>query len=136
MRMGMSVRKGAGVERRRRYGSGVHHVKIHDYEKRRRKGGKSGFGFFTATTADARFLYDEVIEKKTYLREGLVTLPECGATVIDVGANVGLFTCLCAAEVHTRDAHVIAVEPNPSCCTAMELNLYRHDATDVLIVYL
>ena len=124
------MRMGRGGRRR------LHHVKMKNYyydEKRRRKNKekeekkKSSFGFFTPTKADARFLYEEVIVKRTYLREGRVHLPECGATVIDVGANVGLFTCLCAAEQHARGAHVIAIEPNPSCCAAMELNLHRHD---------
>lgn len=126
----------AHVEKRTTNGrGGGGRVKYVNMKKKHEKTGKEKgedgkkrkFGFFTATTADARFLYDEVIVKRTYIREGRVHLPEYGATVIDVGANVGLFTCLCAAEQHARGAHVIAVEPNPSCCAAMELNLHRHD---------
>lgn len=42
-----------------------------------------------ASRQDAQFLAQEIFEKQTYLQHG-VTL-QAGQTVVDVGANVGLF---------------------------------------------
>lgn len=47
-----------------------------------------------ASKLDVPFLYQEVWERRCYLRHGL-TLPP-GGTVLDVGANIGLFSLFAA----------------------------------------
>ena len=43
---------------------------------------------------------------------------------VDVGANIGYFTCLAGARIHAGGAGtVIAVEPNPRCYELIERNL-------------
>ena len=50
----------------------------------------------TSTPAEVMFLYDEVYQQQQYLQQGVVLRQ--GGTVLDVGANIGLFSML-AAEV-------------------------------------
>jgi FkbM family methyltransferase len=43
---------------------------------------------------------------------------------VDVGANIGYFTCLAGAKIHAGGTgRVIAIEPSPKCCDLLERNL-------------
>ncbi|HEU5130884.1 MAG TPA: amino acid adenylation domain-containing protein, partial [Pyrinomonadaceae bacterium] len=53
------------------------------------------------------YLFQEIFENRTYIRHG-IELPE-GACVVDVGANIGLFTLFVLE--HSRNARVYAFEP-------------------------
>jgi FkbM family methyltransferase len=55
-----------------------------------------------------------------------------GDTVVDVGANVGYFTLLCAGLVGDR-GQVVAIEPNPEVRTQLERNIARNDLRNVRV---
>jgi FkbM family methyltransferase len=67
-------------------------------------------------------LYHDIFEHELYLRHGLALPP--GATVLDVGAGIGLFTLF----VHQRcpGARVYAVEPIPSNVARLQVNAALH----------
>ena len=94
----------------------------------RRREGLPAFRFFAATSADAAFLYDEVVRRRCYLRprrgDGPASAPpgRRSRVVVDVGANVGLFASLAACEFGER-CHVVAIEPNPVCVEALRMNI-------------
>ncbi|WP_327191218.1 FkbM family methyltransferase [Streptomyces xinghaiensis] len=73
------------------------------------------------------FLYREIFTENAYFRHG-ITLPR-GAVVVDVGANIGMFTL--AAALHGPGARIIAVEPVAELADAVALNAELHgvDAT-------
>ncbi|MEV0469647.1 FkbM family methyltransferase [Streptomyces prunicolor] len=77
--------------------------------------------------SETDFLHREIFAENAYFRHG-ITLPP-GAVVVDVGANIGMFT-LCAA-LHSPGARVIAVEPVAELAEAVALNAELHgvDAT-------
>lgn len=69
--------------------------------------------------ADVAFLYREIEEKRCYFRHG-ITLAK-GDTVIDVGANIGIFAAQAAREV-SNSGRVIACEPLPATFAALQHN--------------
>lgn len=73
------------------------------------------------------FLYRELFTDNAYFRHG-IALP-AGAVVVDVGANIGLFTLRVAA--HSPGARIVAVEPVDELADAVALNaeLYGADVT-------
>ena len=73
------------------------------------------------------FLFREIFADRVYL-EGGIELPE-GAVVVDVGANIGMFTLFAAAE--SAGAKVVAVEPVAELARAVVVNAVLHavDAT-------
>ncbi|MGY0003963.1 amino acid adenylation domain-containing protein [Micromonospora sp. I033] len=68
---------------------------------------------------ETRYLYDEIFVQQVYLRDGIVLRP--GATVLDVGANIGMFSLF----VHTvcPDATIHAFEPVPSVVDLLRRNV-------------
>jgi FkbM family methyltransferase len=56
-----------------------------------------------------------------------------GATVLDVGAHVGLFTCQLARAVGT-DGRVIAVEADPINASVLQRNIHRNALGNVYVV--
>ncbi|HKI01526.1 MAG TPA: FkbM family methyltransferase [Thermoanaerobaculia bacterium] len=60
--------------------------------------------------AETRFFYHEIFEEKVYLRNGITLRP--GATVYDVGANIGLFTLFVLQEF--PGSRVFSFEPCPT----------------------
>ena len=56
---------------------------------------------------ETRFLHEEIFGARAYLRGGLEIPP--GAVVVDVGANIGMFTLFAHAEA--PDVRVLAFEP-------------------------
>lgn len=75
------------------------------------------------------FLYQEVYVSRAYLRHGIV-VPD-GATVVDVGANIGIATVFVAGYCH--DAHVVAVEPVDELARAVALNAELHDVNATVL---
>jgi hypothetical protein len=59
--------------------------------------------------------------------------PRVGSTVIDAGANVGLFTMKASGWVGPS-GHVVAVEPIPANCRLLERNLKRNGIKNVTVV--
>ena len=56
-----------------------------------------------------------------------------GAAVLDVGANIGLYTLL-AAGAAGATGRVVAVEPSAAIRSILEMNLARHDAPTVRVL--
>jgi FkbH-like protein/FkbM family methyltransferase len=68
------------------------------------------------------YLYEEIFEDQCYLRHGIVL--EEGDTVVDIGANIGLFSLF----VHSRcpGARLFAFEPAPRTFEALRANCAAH----------
>jgi amino acid adenylation domain-containing protein/non-ribosomal peptide synthase protein (TIGR01720 family)/FkbM family methyltransferase len=81
-----------------------------------------GATVFHLNAPETDFLYDEIFREQSYLRHGITVGP--GATVFDVGANIGFFSLL-AARV-APDARVFAFEPMPPVSRVLRANLELH----------
>lgn len=68
------------------------------------------------------FLYDEIVVQNAYLRHGVAVRP--GGVVLDVGANVGLFSLMLARRDPSVRLH--AFEPVPAIHAALAANAARH----------
>ncbi|WP_343448280.1 amino acid adenylation domain-containing protein [Micromonospora oryzae] len=68
---------------------------------------------------ETRYLYDEIFRQQVYLRDGVVL--RAGATVFDVGANIGMFSLFVHAVC--PDATIHAFEPVPSVVEALRRNV-------------
>ncbi|MEV5880298.1 FkbM family methyltransferase [Streptomyces sp. NPDC052101] len=73
--------------------------------------------------SETEFLHREIFTDNAYFRHG-ITLP-AGAVVVDVGANIGMFT-LCVAR-RSPGARIIAVEPVAELADALALNAELHE---------
>ncbi len=73
---------------------------------------------------ETRELYDEIVRRRRYLRHG-VTIAK-GDVVIDVGANIGMFTLFAAAQA--PNVHVHAFEPVPAIADVLARNVELHRA--------
>jgi len=74
---------------------------------------------------DAVFLYKEIFEDQGYLKGGISL--KAGDVVLDIGANIGLFSLYCRNLVGMK-GRVVAVEPIPEIYAALEYNTARHNA--------
>ncbi|MFI1194771.1 amino acid adenylation domain-containing protein [Micromonospora sp. NPDC020750] len=68
---------------------------------------------------ETRYLYDEIFVQQVYLRDGVVLRQ--GATIFDVGANIGMFSLF--AHAVCPDATIHAFEPVPSVADALRRNV-------------
>ena len=68
--------------------------------------------------SETEFVYRELFEEEAYLRHGIALAP--GATVFDVGANIGLFVLRLAGIC--PGASIFAFEPIPPVFSALRLN--------------
>ena len=64
------------------------------------------------------YIYNEIFVLQAYLRHG-ITIRD-GACVLDVGANIGLFTVF--ANRVARDLRMISFEPNPVAFACLQVN--------------
>lgn len=67
---------------------------------------------------ETEYLYKEIFEDRCYLRHG-IRLPE-SATVLDIGANIGLFSLF--VKSRCRDAKIYAFEPAPAIHELLDAN--------------
>jgi len=81
---------------------------------------RTGLVFEHLCTDDAQFLFEEIFVRQQYLGAGLITLP-AGATVIDAGANIGLFSLFCCH--WAPGARVHAIEPIPPLIAVLHNNV-------------
>jgi amino acid adenylation domain-containing protein/FkbM family methyltransferase len=72
---------------------------------------------------EIEFTYSEIFEEQSYLRHG-VDLPD-GAVVVDVGANIGLFSLF--AGMTCRNARILAFEPIPETHEMLRINAALYD---------
>ncbi|MFI5798233.1 FkbM family methyltransferase [Streptomyces sp. NPDC051677] len=71
---------------------------------------------------ETQALYEDIVTHRSYLPDD-VTLPR-GATVLDIGANIGVFALFVQALCPT--AHVYACEPLPPVFDRLVRNLHTH----------
>ena len=67
---------------------------------------------------ETEFIYQEIFEKNTYLKHGISLKP--GDCVMDVGANIGLFSLFVGQ--HCPHAKIYAFEPIPAIFETLALN--------------
>src|SRR5262245_19510293 len=75
---------------------------------------------------EAQGTLHEICEDQLYFQSGISVSP--GDVILDVGANIGVFS-LCAA---TQGARVYAFEPIPSTFAVLELNVRLHGLESVV----
>jgi FkbM family methyltransferase len=78
------------------------------------------------SSAEAEFIYEEIFVRRSYASHGLsLVTPSCAASptvvVVDVGANIGLFSLWALHEC--PGCHVYAVEPSPAAFRVLERNM-------------
>jgi FkbM family methyltransferase len=83
----------------------------------------NGTAFWQANALETLFLYNEIFERKLYTQHG-ITIGN-GAVVVDVGANVGLFSLFACAQA--KDLTILAVEPIPTTCEILRRNALELD---------
>jgi FkbM family methyltransferase len=71
------------------------------------------------TRHEVVFIYREIITERVYEREGIEVAD--GATIVDAGANIGLFTLSILAQ--HRPARLLCFEPVPDIRACLERNL-------------
>lgn len=71
------------------------------------------------------YVYREIFQDRCYLRHG-IRLPETG-TVIDIGANIGLFSLFVRSEAPA--VNVLAYEPSPAAFAALKANCEAYGPT-------
>lgn len=73
--------------------------------------------------SDLPFIYDEIFVRQCYMQHGVAI--KKGATVLDIGSNIGLFSLWAASEAG-QQGHVVALEPLPVLHGAMVHNIASH----------
>jgi predicted O-methyltransferase YrrM len=79
-----------------------------------------GLKIFYANRQEVEFLWEEM---PAYFRHGIAIRP--GDTVLDVGANIGLFS-LYASRLSHHQATIFAFEPIPTTFEILQRNIERH----------
>lgn len=81
---------------------------------------------------ECEFLFDEIFTRQAYLGDGWLKLPSLGctssATVVDCGANIGLFSLWCVWQCRDAAVEVVAIEPAPPCCAVLRRNVAAYTA--------
>jgi hypothetical protein len=90
-----------------------------------------GLRILCPSPAEALFIHREVFQQDCYLAHGGMSLPP-GSTVIDAGANIGLFVLrlLLDAQLAPAVRHVYALEPLPPTAEVLEANVRMHGLAD------
>ncbi len=84
-----------------------------------------GMSVLAVSPEETRFLHAEIFVHDVYLRRGFGAALPRAACVLDVGANIGLFSLRLASLFASRDdnaATVWALEPLPACFEALRAN--------------
>ncbi|AJQ95098.1 SDR family NAD(P)-dependent oxidoreductase [Gynuella sunshinyii] len=68
---------------------------------------------------ESHYLYNEIFVEKTYLKKGITV--ERGEVVIDIGANIGMFSLFIASEF--KEVQIFAFEPSPATYDVLNKNL-------------
>ena len=84
-----------------------------------------------ATRLEKGFLYDEIFVQECYScrEQGYIVDIEDGWTIVDIGANIGLFTLFCAEKGRGRHPRIIAVEPVPKTYEYLQHNIELYNET-------
>ncbi len=84
---------------------------------------------YVANPGEARLLYQDIFIDRSYLKFGLTLAPR--STIVDVGANIGLFTLF--AHFEAPGGKIIAVEPVPHLVDVLKANIQRH-CVDAIVI--
>ncbi|HEX2252152.1 MAG TPA: amino acid adenylation domain-containing protein, partial [Thermoanaerobaculia bacterium] len=112
----------------RREDSGAQRLLAYAVPRRRARAGgvavelPNGLRISAVNRGEAELIYDEIYRDPTYLRGG-VRLPD-DAVVVDVGANIGLFSLF--VHQHCERPRVIACEPIPPIFDRLVENVERY----------
>lgn len=79
--------------------------------------------------AETRHFYHDIFDNRGYASHG-ITIPD-GATVVDVGGNIGLFTLF--AHTEAKNVRIFTFEPAPPMFEHLKLNVERHGVDATLI---
>ncbi|WP_367140667.1 MULTISPECIES: amino acid adenylation domain-containing protein [Streptomyces] len=82
----------------------------------------NGMTVFHHNTSETDFVYDEIFTREEYLRGGITI--DNGDTIVDVGANIGLFTLF--ASRRNPDGRLYAFEPLPPLHDSLRRNVGLH----------
>jgi FkbM family methyltransferase len=82
----------------------------------------TGDDFYCLNRNEALLLYADIFERRSYLQQGIAIA--AGDTVVDVGANIGLFALQASREAD--DVRVIALEPLPPTFSVLTANFALH----------
>jgi FkbM family methyltransferase len=88
-----------------------------------------GFRVAGLNRRETDFLYREIFDGDAYFRSG-VRLPP-GAVVVDVGANLGMFTL--RAAMQSPGARILAVEPAAELAAAARINAELHGVNATVV---
>ncbi|MGH8686773.1 MAG: FkbM family methyltransferase, partial [Burkholderiales bacterium] len=81
---------------------------------------------------ETEYLYQEVFEDQVYLKHG-IALPD-GATVLDIGANIGLFSLFVLGRC--KNPKIYAFEPAPAVYELLKANCEAYAAANVRVLNL
>ncbi|MGW2748299.1 amino acid adenylation domain-containing protein [Streptomyces sp. NPDC001450] len=82
----------------------------------------NGMAVFHHNPSETDFVYDEIFTREEYLRGGITI--DNGDTIVDVGANIGLFTLF--ASSRNPDGRLYAFEPLPPLHDSLRRNVELH----------
>ncbi|MEV5509853.1 non-ribosomal peptide synthetase [Streptomyces orinoci] len=82
----------------------------------------NGMTVFHHNKSETDFVYDEIFTREEYLRGGITI--DNGDTIVDVGANIGLFTLF--ASSRNPDGRLYAFEPLPPLHDSLRRNVELH----------
>ncbi|MFF7593365.1 FkbM family methyltransferase, partial [Kitasatospora purpeofusca] len=82
----------------------------------------NGMTVFHQNRSETDFVFEEIFTHLEYLRNG-ITLP-AGACIVDVGANIGMFTLFAGSRV--PDAKIYSFEPIPPVFDSLRRNVELH----------
>ncbi|MGC2997754.1 FkbM family methyltransferase [Streptomyces sp. G35A] len=88
----------------------------------------NGLTVWHQNEAETRHFYEDIFEHRTYAKNG-ITLPD-GATVVDVGGNIGLFTLF--SHYEAKDVRVFTFEPAPPMFELLSRNVAEHGVNATL----
>ncbi len=74
--------------------------------------------------SETDYLYQEIFQNQCYLKHGIEI--EEGATVLDIGANIGLFSLFVSSL--GRNAHIFAFEPSIEAFARLQANSAAYDS--------
>jgi phthiocerol/phenolphthiocerol synthesis type-I polyketide synthase E len=82
----------------------------------------NGMAIFHQNEAETRHFFEDIFEHRSYVKHG-IRIPK-GATVFDVGGNIGLFTLF--AHTEAPDARIYTFEPAPPLFELLQRNVAEH----------
>ncbi|MFJ5779706.1 FkbM family methyltransferase [Streptomyces sp. NPDC093094] len=88
----------------------------------------NGLTVWHQNEAETRHFYEDIFDHRTYAKNG-ITLPD-GATVVDVGGNIGLFTLF--SHYEAKDVRVFTFEPAPPMFELLSRNVAEHGVNATL----